>query len=85
MAEYHVGCGLAGIYAGTLNPKTKDGYQTWKNKSDVTEETISAVAQYLKQELNFEKNGIEITRRYTSNDGTIIELKLSIVEDMNER
>lgn len=85
MAEYHVGCGLAGIYAGTLNPKTKDGYQTWKNKSDVTEETISAVAQYLKQELSFEKNGIEITRRYTSNDGTIIELKLSIVEDMNER
>lgn len=81
MAEYHVGCGLAGIYAGTLNPKTKDGYQTWRNKSDVTEEAIAAVAQYLKQELDFEKNGIEIARRYTSNDGTIIELKLSIVED----
>lgn len=82
MAEYHVGCGLAGIYAGTLNPKTKDGYQTWKNKSDVTEEAISAVAQYFTQELHLEKNETEITRRYTFNDRTIVaELKLSIVED----
>lgn len=82
MAEYHVGCGLAGIYAGTLNPKTKDGYQTWRNKSDVTEEAISTVAQYLKQELSLEKNGTDIARRFTFNDGTIVaELKLSIVED----
>lgn len=81
MAEYHVGCGLAAIYAGTLNPKTKDGYQTWRNKSDVTEEAINAVAQYFKQKLDFKKNGTEIARRYTFNDGTIAELKLSIVED----
>lgn len=82
MAEYHVGCGLAGIYAGTLNPKTKDGYQTWRNKSDVTEEAISAVAQHLTQKLHLEKNRTEIARRYTFNDGTIVaELKLSIVED----
>lgn len=81
MVEYHIGCGLTGIYAGTLNPKTKDGYQTWRNKSDVTEEAIAAVAQYLKQELALEKNGTAIARRYTFNDGTIIELKLSIVED----
>lgn len=81
MAEYHVGCGITGIYAGTLNPKTKNGYQTWRNKSDVTEDAISAVAQYLKQELDLEKNGVEIARRYTFNDGTIAELKLSIVED----
>lgn len=43
MAEYHVGCGIAGIYAGTLNPKG----DTWRNKSDVTHETLCAVAQYL--------------------------------------
>ena len=43
MAEYHVGCGLAGIYAGTLNPKG----DTWRNKSEVTREALSAVAQYL--------------------------------------
>lgn len=81
MAEYHVGRGFAGIYAGTLNLKTKDGFQTWRNKSDITEDAISAVAQYLKQELSLEKNGTEIARRYIFNDGTIAELKLSIVED----
>ena len=42
MAEYHVGCGAFGIYAGTLN-KDKS---MWKNKSDVTDEAFSAVAQY---------------------------------------
>lgn len=27
MAEYHVGCGCFGIYAGTLNPRNKE---LWK-------------------------------------------------------
>ncbi len=43
MAEYHIGCGIAGIYAGTLNKKGN----LWTNKSDVTDEAVSAVAQYL--------------------------------------
>lgn len=42
-AEYHVGCGVFSIYAGTLN---KDKTM-WTNKSDVKEEAVSAVAQYL--------------------------------------
>lgn len=82
MAEYHIGCGIAGIYAGTLNQKRKDGYQTWRNKSDVTEEAIAAVAQYFKQELKH--NEISIRRRYTFNDGTKVELKLSIVDEDEE-
>lgn len=45
MAEYHVGCGAFGIYAGTLKP---NGIE-WRNKSDVTDEAISATAQYLLQ------------------------------------
>lgn len=28
MAEYHVTSGAFGIYAGTVNPKRKDGAQT---------------------------------------------------------
>lgn len=32
MAEYHVGCGAFGIYAGTLNSKNKN---LWQNKSEV--------------------------------------------------
>lgn len=43
MAEYHVGCGITGIYAGTLNKKGN----MWINKSNVTDEAISAVAQFL--------------------------------------
>jgi len=79
MAEYHIGCGLAEIYAGTLNKKTKDGYQTWRNKSDVTEEAIAAVAQYFKQ--NLKHNETAIGRRYSFNDGTRAELKLSILDE----
>jgi hypothetical protein len=44
MAEYHVGCGLAGIYAGTLMLKDKT---QWRNKSEVTHEALCAVAQHL--------------------------------------
>ena len=43
MAKYHVGCGIAGIYAGTLK---KNGFD-WLDKSCVTNEAIDSVAQYL--------------------------------------
>lgn len=43
MAEYHVGCGLFGIYAGILKSNGKE----WKDKTDVTTEAVSAVADYL--------------------------------------
>lgn len=43
MAEYHVGCGITGIFAGTLNKKG----DMWTRKSDVTDEAINAVAQFL--------------------------------------
>lgn len=43
MAEYHVGCGIAGIYAGTL----KKSGDEWLNKSDVTNEAINTVAQHM--------------------------------------
>lgn len=45
MVEYHVGCGAFDIYAGTLKPNGTE----WRNKSDVTDEAISAAAQYLLQ------------------------------------
>ena len=45
MAVYHVGCGISGLFAGTLNKKG----DKWINKSDVTYESIEAVAQYLIQ------------------------------------
>lgn len=54
--EYHVGCGLFGIYAGTLNKKG----DMWLHKSDVTDEAFNSVAQYCvdhKEALNFSYNG----------------------------
>jgi len=56
MANYHVGCGITGIFAGTLN-KTNT---MWVNKSDVTDEAIKAVAQFLlerEEELKFDYQG----------------------------
>lgn len=58
MAEYHVGAGLFGIYAGTLNPKG----DTWRNKSEVTREALGAAAQYLienKKEFRFQRKSDE--------------------------
>ena len=80
MAEYHIGCGLAGIYAGTLNRKNKDGYRTWRDKSDVTEEAIEAVARYLGVKLKYD-NEKESNRKYMLNDGAMVELNVSIMED----
>lgn len=37
MAEYHVGCGAFGIYAGTLNNKNKS---IWQNKTECTDEAM---------------------------------------------
>ncbi len=60
MAEYHVGCGAFGIYAGTLSKPRKDGSQLWRDKSEVTDEAIRSVAQYLLEaeiELEFTYHG----------------------------
>ena len=43
MANYHVGLGITGIYAGTLNKKG----DMWVNKSDVTQEVLSCAFEYL--------------------------------------
>lgn len=58
MADYHVGAGLFGIYAGTLNPKG----DTWRNKSEVTKEALGATAQYLlenEKEYRFQRKSDE--------------------------
>lgn len=52
MAEYHVGCGMFGnIYAGTMTPPRKDGLKMWRNKSDVTDEAVSAVLSHFITEM----------------------------------
>lgn len=56
MVEYHVGCGITAIFAGTLNKKG----DMWLHKSDVTDEAFNAVAQYClehNEEMNFNYKG----------------------------
>lgn len=51
MAKYHVGIGIMGIFAGTITKTNK-----WINRSDVTDEALRAVAQFLlehKQAMEF--------------------------------
>ena len=67
MAEYHVGCGLIEIYAGTLK---KNGHE-WLHKSAVTNEALCAVAQYLllrDKEFRFQLKGKWFAMRVVESD-----------------
>ena len=83
MAEYHVGCGVFGIYAGTLN-KTKS---MWVNKSEVTDECLVAVRDYMVMEL---LGGGGCSKGHTGGyewdlkDGRTVELRVTIKEKENE-
>lgn len=73
MAEYHVYAGLFGIYAGKTN---KDNTE-WLGKSEVTDEALCAVRDYLyDQAINENKTtcGYEWDRK----DGKIVELIVRI-------
>ena len=77
MADYHVGAGCFGIYAGTLNKKGN----LWKNKTECTDEAINAVRDYMVQEL---LGGLDCTKtsssgyQWTLKDGRIVELRVAI-------
>ena len=74
MAEYHVGCGLAAIYAGTLNKKG----DRWVNKSDVTDEAVRAVAEHMYHELRDDNKCIWYM--FTLKDGKKLRLMLEVDE-----
>lgn len=78
MAEYHVGCGVFGIYAGVLNSKNKE---QWRNKTECTDEAICAVRDYMVEEclgglrcIKAETGGYE----WRLKDGRIVELRVTI-------
>ena len=69
MAEYHVGCGMFGnIYAGTMTPPRKDGLKMWRNKSDVTDEAITAVMGHFITEM-MRDNKTEIQKAWEVRGG----------------
>ena len=78
MAEYHVGCGTFGIYAGTLNARNKN---MWKNKSECTDEAINAVRDYMVIELlgGFDcGKSVSSGYEWTLKDGRVVELRITI-------
>lgn len=84
MAEYHVGAGVFGIYAGTLN-KAKT---MWQNKTECTDEAINAVRDHMIDELlgglqcaKAKRSGYE----WTLKDGRIVKLLVEITEAEDER
>lgn len=77
MSEYHVGCGCFGIYAGIIK---KPG--EWKNKSEVTDEALCAVRDYLSDNFLIDdktQGGYEWTRK----DGKIIQLMVILKDGDN--
>lgn len=79
MAEYHIGCGAFGIYAGTLNSRNKS---LWQNKTECTDEAIGAVRDYMIQELLGGFDGDQTTGAYEwmLKDCRVVELRVSIKE-----
>lgn len=82
MAEYHVGCGAFGIYAGKLNKNKK----LWQNKTECTDEAIEAVRDYMVQNLlggltepKFDSNGYF----WKLKDGRSIALSIKITGEKN--
>lgn len=78
MAEYHVGVGLAGIYAGTLK---KNG-EEWINKSDVTNEAINCVMAYMYTEIKDGDKSIAYANK--TRDGKYLRLKLEVADECPE-
>ena len=78
MSEYHVGCGLAGIYVGTLK---KNGTE-WQNKSLVTDEAERAVLDWYL--MNMEKGKNIFGYEWEMKDGRIVSLIAQIKEVKND-
>ena len=78
MPEYHVGVGLAGIYAGTLKKNGKE----WINKSDVTNEAINCVMAYMYTEIKEGDKSIAYANK--TRDGKYLRLKLEVADECPE-
>ena len=79
MADYHVSAGAFGIYAGTLMLKKDNKPQMWRAKSDVTDEAICAVRDYMLSECLNEKNGkVRGGYEWTRKDGKKVLLMIEI-------
>ena len=80
MTEYHVGCGIAGIYAGILRNKDE-----WKEKTECTDEAIVAVRDYMVDQCLDGINGCKTYGGYQwkRKDGKTVQLIVKIIDELN--
>lgn len=77
MAEYHVGCGIAAIYAGTIKREGE-----WKEKSCVTEEAVRAVADWMYNMIP--KDGTMYSYIFYLKNGKRLRLAVEILDEVSE-
>ena len=75
MAEYHVGCGLFGIYAGTIKKNSEE----WLNKSEVTDEAIQAVVMHMYWKIP--KGEHDFAYGFKMRDGKYVRLKIEVADE----
>ena len=73
--QYHVAAGLAGIYAGITKPNAHE----WSRKSDVTDEAINAVRDYMRGVAEGEGKD-RLAYYWTTKDGKTVTLTLTVKE-----
>lgn len=84
MAEYHVGCGMFGnIYAGTITPSRKDDLKMWRNKSDVTDEAITAVMGHFITKM-MRDNKTEIQKAWEVRGGKTLKVTFELSTDKEQ-
>ena len=75
MAEYHVGCGLFGIYAGKLNKdKTK-----WLDKREVTTEAVDSVLQWMVGQIKEGESTYGITAKLRN--GKYVQMEVEVTDE----
>lgn len=79
MAEYHVSAGLFGIYAGKINKKS----DKWLEKSEVTDEALCAVRDYLYDQAIIEGKTVW-GYEWDKKDGKVVELVVKIKDGEND-
>lgn len=80
-SEYHVGSGIFGIYAGTLMPPKEGKPTMWRNKSEVTDEAINAVRDYMLDNCIKEKEGnTQGGYEWKRKDGKTVALIVKVVD-----
>ena len=66
---------MAEYYAGTLNAKNKN---LWQSKTECTDEVIDSIRDYMVQELLDCRKAVSCEYEWTFTDGRVVELRIAV-------